>query len=377
MAFSIMDALSPRAKEAPPPDDSKKDLDQVVLGMTNWIDLMDDEDQLGPLPADWEIPEELKPKIPEPEPEPEPEPVEDPWPSGPEDVFPSSQGLAQTLQNLLLWTGEPCGGSGVFLLISRLSDYSQAFADEIPKSEIAMPCALVHLEQALDRFEAREPHNTYRLAIAAVSHFLQQMPKTRFVLLLTNFRDLLVDSATRIQPALASMPGAEAAAAKAWWQWVRVGLDAGPAFPWDKFGRPVPLPRDAISSAELYDLMRAFRSHNRCTKPACPNGNSENAPKPMMFCRRCGLACYCDATCQKQAWSKGVAPHKRLCNAVHALRDKMGLLGDAEWKVVITQGARGIIQPEDMFAEMCKTKGVDDELREAIANEMMRNALAE
>jgi hypothetical protein len=83
--------------------------------MTKWEDLMEDEDQLGPLPADWDIPDELRSqfKAPEPEPEPELEPDEDPWPSSPEEVFPSTKGLAQTLENLLLWTGEPWGGSGV------------------------------------------------------------------------------------------------------------------------------------------------------------------------------------------------------------------------------------------------------------------------
>ncbi|KAJ6585524.1 hypothetical protein B0H19DRAFT_422891 [Mycena capillaripes] len=373
LAFAIMDALSPRPKDEPRPDESGKDLDQVVLGMTDWIDLMDDEDQLGPLPADWDLPEELKAKVPEPEPEPEPEPAEDPWPSGPEEVFPSTKGLGQTLQNLLLWTGEPCGGSGVFLLISRLSDYSPAFAEQIPRSQIAMPCALVHLEQALDRFEAKAPHNTFRLAIAAVTHFLHQMPKSRFVLLLTDFRDLLLDLAVRIQPALAEMPGAESAFAKTWWKSVRVGLDAGPAFPWDKFGRPEPPAPEPISGVELCRIMRAYRAHNRCTKPDCLNRTKP--PKIMMFCRRCALACYCDGTCQKQAWSKGLAPHKPLCNDVHALRNAMGL-DDSEWKEVLTQSTKGTKQPEDRFAEICKIKEVDGALRQSVANRIMYHEMA-
>ncbi|KAJ7882158.1 hypothetical protein B0H13DRAFT_2278390 [Mycena leptocephala] len=374
LAFAIMDALSPRPKDEPIPDDSGKDLDQVVLGMTDWNDLLDIEDQLGPLPADWDLPEELKPKVPEPEPEPEPEPDEDPWPSGPEDVFPSTQGLGKTLQNLLFWTGEPCGGSGVFLLISRLSDYSPSFAEEIPKSQIAMPCALVHLEQALDRFKDKAPHNTYRLAIAAVTHFLHQMPKARFVLLLTDFRDILLDLATRIQPALAQMSGAEAVSAKAWWASVRMGLDAGPAFPWDKFGLSERPPPEPVSSVELYRMIRAHRAHNRCSRPDCPNRT--NPPKALMFCRRCVLASYCDPTCQKLAWTKGIAPHKPLCNEVDALRKEMDLKSDLEWKEVLMRSTNGTIQPEDIFAEICKAKGVDGALRQSIADELMEHDMA-
>jgi hypothetical protein len=84
--------------------------------MTDWLDLMEDEDELGSFSTDWDVPEDLKP-ISKAESEPESKPDEEPWPSYPEDVFPSTRGLAKTLQNLVLWTGELCGSSGVFLLI--------------------------------------------------------------------------------------------------------------------------------------------------------------------------------------------------------------------------------------------------------------------
>ncbi|KAJ7490577.1 MT-A70-domain-containing protein [Mycena latifolia] len=76
---------------------------------------------------------------------------------GPEDVFPSTQGLGQTLQNLLLWTAEPCGSGRVLLLIARLSDYAPAFAAEVMDASIAVPCA-----------EATAAPETFRLAIASV-----------------------------------------------------------------------------------------------------------------------------------------------------------------------------------------------------------------
>ncbi|KAF7364739.1 MYND-type domain-containing protein [Mycena venus] len=376
MAFAIMDALDPRPKDAPIPDDSGKDLDQVVLGMTKWEDLMEDEDQLGPLPADWVIPDEFRSqfKAPEPELEPELEPDEDTWPSSPEEVFPSTKGLAKTLENLLLWTGEPCGGSGVFLLISHLSEYAPSFAEEIHRSQIAMPCALVHLEQALDRFKDKQPPNTFRLAIAAVTHFLHQLPKRRFLLLLTAYRDILLDLAIDIQPALARMPGAEAASAKAWWASVRMGLDAGPAFPWDKFGRPEPRKPMFVNSMQLYRMMRVHRAQNFCMKLGCDK--ETNPPKALMFCRRCALACYCDAACQKQAWGKGEAPHKRLCNEVDALRRGIGLESDPQWKDVLTRRTEGITKPENIFAEICKAKEVDGMRLQSIADLLIQHGAA-
>ncbi|KAJ7808674.1 hypothetical protein B0H14DRAFT_2608676 [Mycena olivaceomarginata] len=170
LCFAIMDALDPKPKDAP------------ILDY-------------------WDVPEELKP-ISKAESEPESEPDEEPRPSFPEDVFPSTRGLAKTLQNLALWTGELCGGSGVFLLI--------------------------------------------------------------------------------------------------------LGLDVGPTFPWENFGRPQP------RSSELY---------------------------------------------QKQAWSKGSAPHKHLCNNVDTLHQVLGLKEDGvHWKDVLTRRVEGDSQPENAFVEICKTR---------------------
>ncbi|KAF7348164.1 MYND-type domain-containing protein [Mycena sanguinolenta] len=373
LCFAIMGALDPRPKDAQISNDPGKDLDQVVLRMTDWLELMEDEDQLGPLPSDWDLPPELR--APEPEPEPEAEPDEQHWPGGPEEVFPSSQGVKKTLENLLHWTAVPCGGSGIFLLISRMSDYALSFAEEIPRSPIAIPCALVHLEQALDRFEAKAPPNTFRLAIAAVTHFLHQMPKAYFMLLLTDFRDIFLGVAIRVQPALAQMPGSEAALAKAWWASVRIGLDAGPAFPWDKFGRHKPVTSEVVSSVQLYRMMRIHRAENRCAKPDCQN--TAEPRKTMMFCRRCALACYCDTTCQKQGWSKGAAPHKRLCNEVDALRQALGLEKDSAWKEVLTRRAEDIAtQPEKIFAELFESKKVDEARSQSIAHLLIQHDAA-
>ncbi|KAJ7738394.1 hypothetical protein B0H16DRAFT_1891405 [Mycena metata] len=373
LAFAIMDALSPRPKDAPIPDESGKDLDQIVLGMTDWNELLEVEDQLGPLPSDWVLPEELQAKVAASEPQ-KRGPKEAPWPSDSEDVLPSTRPMAQTLHNLLLWTGEPCGGSGIFLLVSCLSDYSPSFAAEIPASHMALPCALLHLEQALDRFEAKAPPNTFRLAIAAVTHFLHKMPKERFVLLLTTFRDLLVDSAARIQPALAEIPGAEAVFAKAWWASVQQSIDAGPEFPWEKYDRPKPpRPGPVDDPAQIFHSIHAHRARSRCNKPDCPNRSEP--PKTMMFCRRCALACYCTEACQKQAWTKGLAPHKPLCNAVDELRRAMDLQTDVQWKAVLN-GTEGNTEPEVAFVEICKTKTVDSSLLESIAGRLAYHDMA-
>ncbi|KAJ7160205.1 hypothetical protein C8R46DRAFT_1353956 [Mycena filopes] len=370
LSFAIMDALSPRPKDAPIPDDAGKDLDQIVLGMADWNDLMEVDDQLGPLPSDWVVPEELKPKVAKPaiEEDATSEPAEVPWPSGPEDVLPSTRTMAQILQSLLLWSGEPSGGSGIFLLISRLSDYSPSFAAAIPDSPIAIPCALVHLQYALDAFQAHAPPNTFRLAIAAVTNFLHHMPKARFLLLLTTYRDLFLDIAVRIQPALAEMPGAEAVFAKAWWAQVRIGIDAGPEFPWENYGRrPGPPPvRATIGPADLWHLLWTQRAHSRCNKPDCPN--RLEPPKTMMFCRRCAVACYCSETCQKQAWSKCTAPHKPLCNAVDELRRAMGLQVDAQWKAALTR--RDKTEAEDAFTDLCRTKTVALGLLKSVADRL-------
>ncbi|KAF8215134.1 hypothetical protein K438DRAFT_1926725 [Mycena galopus ATCC 62051] len=367
LCFAIMDTLDRKPNAPPIPDDSgiRKDLDRVVLGMTNWIDLMDDEDQLGPLPADWDLPEELRPKVNEPGPEPEVDPDEEQWPSGPEEVFPSPLGLAKTLQNLLYWTGER-SGSGIFLLVSRLSDYAPSFAEEMYRSQIAIPCGLVHLQQALDRFEQKEPPSTFRLAIASVTHFLHQMPKPHFLPLLLDFRDILLDLSIRVQPALARMPGPEAASAKAWWASIRLGLDAGPAFPWDKFAHREPASQ-FVRSRQLYRMMRIHRARKCCMKPDCPN---REAPlKTVMFCGRCMLACYCDSACQRKAWSKGPAPHKSLCDAVDTLRKSMGLdQNSSQWKEVLTRRTEGILQPEDIFAKICKTKKIKGQRLQTIAD---------
>jgi hypothetical protein len=39
------------------------------------------------------------------------------------------------------------------LLVSRLSEYAPSFAEEIHRSQIAMPCALVHLEMTSTAYE--------------------------------------------------------------------------------------------------------------------------------------------------------------------------------------------------------------------------------
>ncbi|KAJ7740211.1 hypothetical protein DFH07DRAFT_943767 [Mycena maculata] len=362
LAFAIMDALSPRPKGAPVEDDTGKDLAQVVLGMEDWLVLADAEDQLGPLPADWDLPDELKE---------EPDEVredEPPWPSGPEDVFPSTQGLGQTLQNLLLWTAHPCGGSGVFLLLSRLADYAPSFAAEVSTARIAMPCAMVHLEQALDRFEAKAPPETFRLALASVTHFMHHMDTRRFVRLLFEFNDIMLDLSARIQPALAEMPGAEAAFAKTWWSSLRRGIQAGPAYAWDQFGRPEFDNADTVvvDSAELYRLMRTHRERNVCKKPDC--AHRKETAKAMMFCRRCALTCYCSAECQKHAWSKGEAPHKRLCNAVDALRRTTGLVDDAIWREVLTHATS---KAAERFAQICAAKSAGGDLCLPIAHQLM------
>ncbi|KAJ6583890.1 hypothetical protein DFH09DRAFT_1359851 [Mycena vulgaris] len=353
LSFAIMDALSPGPKKsAPPVDNSGKELHQVVLGMTDWLELAEAEDQLGPLPAEW-----LPPKEPEVEEEedPEPEPSDEPWPSAPADVFTSPKGIGQTLQNLLCWTSEPCGGSGVFLLISRLSDYSPTFAAEVLTAEIVLPCAMVHLEQALDRFEAKAPPETFRLAIASVTHFLHQIPTRRFVRLLFDFNDLLLALARRIQPALAEMPGPEAAFAKQWWTSLHTSIQLGPTYQWE--------------NVKLYRLMRAYRARAICKKAGCAH-RADPAPKTMMFCRRCALTCYCSAQCQKTDWSKGNAPHKPLCNAVDALRHATDLESDALWKDVLTRSG---LKADDLFAQICEAKGVDPAMSEAIAGQLRKH----
>ncbi|KAJ7028448.1 hypothetical protein C8F04DRAFT_1265981 [Mycena alexandri] len=93
--------------------------------------------------------------------------------------------------------------------------------------------------------------------MAAVTLFLHHMPKERFVLLLTTFRDLFVDLAGLIHPALEEMPGAEAVFAKAWWVSVRQSIDAGPEFPWKSttaWKTPPPGPVD--DPAQIFHLIR-------------------------------------------------------------------------------------------------------------------------
>ncbi|KAJ7878814.1 hypothetical protein B0H14DRAFT_2567105 [Mycena olivaceomarginata] len=184
LCFAIMDTLDPKPKDAPISDCSWKGY---------WLNLMEDGDKLGPFSTDWDVPEELKP-ISKAESEPESEPDEEPWPSCPEDVYPSTRGLAKTLQNLALWTGELCGGSG-----------------------------------------------------GLSPHFEYMCPGLRLLRL-------------------------------------KHGLDAGPTFPWENSGRPQP-----CSSELTYPLLLY----------------------------------------QKQAWSKGSAPHKHLCNNVDALHQVLGLKEDA------------------------------------------------
>ncbi|KAJ6453057.1 hypothetical protein C8R45DRAFT_1039361 [Mycena sanguinolenta] len=171
------------------------------------------------------------------------------------------------------------------------------------------------------------------------------------------------------------MSGSQAALAKAWWASVRIGLDAGPAFSWDQFGRPKPVMSEFVSSVQLYRMMRIHRAEIRCAEPDCQNHTEPR--KTMMFCRRCALACYCDATCQKQAWSKGVVPHKRLCNEVDALRQALGLGKDSEWKEVLTRRAEDITtQPEKLFAELFKAKEIDETRGQSIAQLLIQHDAA-
>ncbi|KAJ7278794.1 hypothetical protein C8J57DRAFT_1712776 [Mycena rebaudengoi] len=290
---------------------------------------------------------------------------EQPWPSALSDIFPSAKGCAGTLQNLLLWTAEPCGGSGVFLLISRLSEYSPEFSMAVFKAPMAMPCALVHLEQALDRYKAKEPPETYRLAIASCTHFLHHMDPKHFVRLLHDFKDLLLGIATRIQPALKEMPGPEAEFGKQWWSSLLIGLQAGEKFRWDKFGLPDD-PVVEVDNAGLYTQMRALRGQKLCMNPKCPDRAEPS--KETMFCKKCGIARYCGAPCIKQAWKQGYAPHRLLCNSVHALRQTLALETESQWREVM-QAADAHAQ---RFAHMCEVKGVEAGVRNSLVREIAR-----
>ncbi|KAJ7696706.1 hypothetical protein B0H17DRAFT_1197813 [Mycena rosella] len=285
-----------------------------------------------------------------------------PWPNAAESPF---------------WTAQPCGGSGVFLLISRLSGYSPSFTTEVLSAEMMMPCALVHLEQALDRFEAKNPTETFRLVIASVTLFLHGIPTRCLVRLIYDFNDILLDLAGRIQPALEEMPGPEAVFAKQWWTSLHIGIQLGPTYQWVKFGSakfdPVAaMHRPPADSTEVYRLMRAHRTRIICKKPNCAH-RAEPVSKAMMFCRRCALSCHCNAECQKQAWSKGDIPHKGLCNAVDALRRKTGLDNDTLWKDVLTRPG---VKAEGLFAQICDTKGVDTAMLEDIAVEIRQHKTA-
>ncbi|KAJ7490586.1 hypothetical protein FB451DRAFT_1220476 [Mycena latifolia] len=134
--------------------------------------------------------------------------------------------------------------------------------------------------------------------------------------------------------------------------------------------------------------MRAHRARAICKKTDCINRAAPALKelslsggraamkvdaKAMMFCRRCTLSCYCNAQCQKQAWSKDDVPHKPLCNAVDELRRKTGLDNDALWKDVLTRPG---VKAEDLFAQICGAKGVDSAMREAIAFELRRHDTA-
>ncbi|KAJ7105047.1 hypothetical protein C8R43DRAFT_226327 [Mycena crocata] len=377
LTFALMDALNPRPPpprqqpnaDAPLPQDSpsspkkkqkkkkkskKKgkagdnDIDQVtrVLRMEDWEVLMDAEDQLGPLPDDWVLPEELKPRAPSPPPPPPspppPEPEEnttqlepeeddveeeyEPWPTSPADIFPASpsapsSSVEQVLQNLLLWTAHPLGGSGIFLLLSRLADWHAPFAVALNASPMAVPCALVHLEQACDLAEGRaddedshkhahthahaDPHNsgkttqkappeTYRLALAAVTHFLHHMPLQRLVRVLFDFSDLLEALAKRVPPIFDAMikdsaststsnvntktGGQEAIAAQRWWALLAFGIHAGPMFPWASFPGPAAVAwvekragkRVEVDGRTLAEQMRAHRARKVCQRVGCP-----------------------------------------------------------------------------------------------------------
>ncbi|KAJ7429081.1 hypothetical protein B0H11DRAFT_1946032 [Mycena galericulata] len=386
LAFAIMEALSPRPEGAPPlADETGKDLAQVVLGMEDWNDLIEAEDQLGPLPADWVLPEELQHKEAEEEEE-EPREEEPPWPSEPDDVFPSVQGPAQTLQNLLLWTAEPSGGSGIFLLLARLTDHAPPFFAALAASPLAIPCALVHLEQALDRFASHAPPASFRLALAAVTHFLHHLSPRRLVrLVLFPFSDVVQGLTARIDPALAEMPGPEAAFARTWWAALRRGVEAGPTYPWHTFGLRTELEFDdgdshrvVVNSAALYRLMRAHRERLVCKNPDCAHrtdpATGTSTGKAMMFCRRCALVCYCSAACQKHAWSKGPAPHKPLCNAADALRRALGLLEDVLWKDVLTYAPASTAA--ERWEQICEAKGAGGELCLPVAEELLRHDTA-
>ncbi|KAJ7364838.1 hypothetical protein DFH08DRAFT_1017509 [Mycena albidolilacea] len=332
-----MDALDPKPKDV---ERMWMRLCLLLLGMTDWLDLIEDEDELGPLPADCDVPEELRP-ISEAGSKPESEPDEEPWLSCREDVFPSTRGLAKTLQNLALWTGEPCGGSGVFLLISRLSEYMPSFAEEILRSPIV-----------LNRFEAKAPPNTFRLAIAAVTHFLHQRPKTHFLHLLTYFQDLLLDIAICVQPALAEMPGLEAASAKTWWALARIGLDAGPAFPWEKFGRPQP------RSSELKP--RRDSENNDVLVPLHITGAKADAPgnQPAGHMPQRHLVSRCPI-------------NQLIVPEVLGLKE-----AGVHWKDVLTRRAEGDSQPESAFAEIYETRKVDGAWIQSIADLLMKHDVA-
>lgn len=59
-----------------------------------------------------------------------------------------------------------------------------------------------------------------------------------------------------------------------------------------------------------------------------------------------------------------------------ALRKEMDLKSDPEWKEVLMRSTNGTIQPEEIFAEICKAKGVDGALRQSIADELMEHDMA-
>ncbi|KAJ7143619.1 hypothetical protein C8R43DRAFT_1109010 [Mycena crocata] len=372
--------------EDDPNKDSGKDSNHVVSLMEDWSVLMEDEDQLGPLPADWILPEGLSvPQAPVPKPKKKELGPDDSWPSGHADVFPSAQGVGKTLKNLLQWARQPCGSS-IFLLIVHLGKYSPSFEEECRLLYVTS-AALSHLKQALERFEARESPVIYPsllagdpvilagdpffLAITSVTQFLlsdAMSPRGRgFEKTLFLFSDLLLELSTRILPVLADVPGPEAGFCKQWWKHVyhatqcdRLRLAAG--LP--------PLEPDApeldlrIDVLEFFRMMQAYRTQNGCKRLGCQN---KSDVRTMMICKRCALACYCNAGCQKQAWSK----HKRLCNSVDALRRAMGQGSDVRWKEVLSPaGTVTVAQVENTFVQLFEAKGVDPVLCTSVAKEL-------
>lgn len=130
-------------------DESVKELDRHVDSneerpavTEDWEALMEAEDQLGPLPADWLTPE-AKPEAP-------PAPATGPWPSTPADISPSAGGPAQTIANLLAWPATHT----LFRLLALLGKHSPAFEAALSSTPRTSAAALACLEHALTLFEA-------------------------------------------------------------------------------------------------------------------------------------------------------------------------------------------------------------------------------